>query len=1069
MVGRSHDTRLLENLVKSEKEHHAALLNLLALSHSSIASLSAYGSALNPSCSQAVLGVADALTSVDQALKGYATSIDDWREKLVEIRRLDGEIEVASRDREILVTRLIKVSKQKPKGPANSTTANKQSSSGTKLAIAQSELQACEIHLAEKQRELDDVIRSAVLDGLEKRCNALVDCGNVWSAKGREGLAALQGLKTSVVPNGDSHPYIHSVPPHVYSRLRGPNHSIDSSTSLAPSQSASQVGINHAASPRLSEDTYVTGSGSSPLQLQNGQARPSSTAAIPPPVRDSMMSQYRLDIPPAHSIDDHAITSGTVPGSSLAIGQEILSAPLDDERDYDLNSSSESEVDRPLQIHENPVRTATHISPPPLATSTPITSPEPKKDPPRESDPQDTIRSTATNKSRPPVSGNHLRKPPGSDKQHHGSDVSGQDDLGGSPRKRTPSFTLFGSIAGLFTHKSKSSSAGASKGSDASPPRQTKTAAEATSGWRTRTDRNMTEDMIVRTATMESSSSSEAGKGKKKKGLFTMRRNEKRGTDRDPPKSATAGPSGGFLTKRRGAMPGRREASSPGVETTAKHRLSRHSSDGALRSRSNSITRPNKPDRRSKDDTDLARYAEILSAELSHSTRPQGRLPTTPASPAPPKDAPARTPSKKIRKRAHPKHFDDGLGSAGGALLVGPAAAAHSPSSPTIASGNTGLGGIAPGGGGVSRSNTLRSATGSNVPRGPQSPVQRRSSLQHDGPSPAPRSSPTSPLAHESLSRSDSVGSRGASGVRTRAGGTSLMRIIEGSVASRNSSIRSNGTPSALMPPPLRSALRNRSPSPATIPASASAPAVSQLQPVAATPPPVPTKSPRRVSRALEQQRQSQLFNDDEADSMSISSYETGRETLDDVSETPTIQGIIAPIPHTTPIIGVSNAPQSGTRGENGGEAGKGIPSSLPVIPPAPPPDSEKRGTDLSVSTETTDSAGQPTRRKSVRMALPPSVSSTPAVTPSALEDRHRTDVSWTRTSPYGTAPRRDAEPRAPVSTNSEWRSRLSVTDVWEEEDSDEGGEYSQARRALEKATKALASAGELKKKKQAQ
>lgn len=102
MVGRLNDTRLLENLVKSEKDYYAALIDLLALSHSSVASLTGYGSTLHPACSQAVLGVAECLTAADDGLRGYAESIDDWREKLGEIKRLDLDIENAMRDREIL-------------------------------------------------------------------------------------------------------------------------------------------------------------------------------------------------------------------------------------------------------------------------------------------------------------------------------------------------------------------------------------------------------------------------------------------------------------------------------------------------------------------------------------------------------------------------------------------------------------------------------------------------------------------------------------------------------------------------------------------------------------------------------------------------------------------------------------------------------------------------------------------------------------------------------------------------------------------------------------------------------
>ena len=102
MVHRLHDIRLLENLEKSEKEYSAALVHLFGLSHTSIASLSAYGAASSPTTSQAILSVAAALAGADEAFRSYTASIDDWTEKLKEIKRLESEIENMARDREIL-------------------------------------------------------------------------------------------------------------------------------------------------------------------------------------------------------------------------------------------------------------------------------------------------------------------------------------------------------------------------------------------------------------------------------------------------------------------------------------------------------------------------------------------------------------------------------------------------------------------------------------------------------------------------------------------------------------------------------------------------------------------------------------------------------------------------------------------------------------------------------------------------------------------------------------------------------------------------------------------------------
>lgn len=64
-----------------------------------------------------------------------------------------------------------------------------------KLAAAQTELQACEAHLAAKERELELIRVTTIRDGLRIRCSALVECGRVWLEMGKEGLHALEGLQ----------------------------------------------------------------------------------------------------------------------------------------------------------------------------------------------------------------------------------------------------------------------------------------------------------------------------------------------------------------------------------------------------------------------------------------------------------------------------------------------------------------------------------------------------------------------------------------------------------------------------------------------------------------------------------------------------------------------------------------------------------------------------------------------------------------------------------------------------------------------------------------------------------
>lgn len=107
------------------------------------------------------------------------------------------------------MTRLIKLSKnQKPTRDSFIDTLTETSQislnsfasagpSSSKLGAAQAELQACEAHLAAKEKELDQLRVSAVRRGLEARCKAMVECGWNWGEMGKEGLRALEGVESS--------------------------------------------------------------------------------------------------------------------------------------------------------------------------------------------------------------------------------------------------------------------------------------------------------------------------------------------------------------------------------------------------------------------------------------------------------------------------------------------------------------------------------------------------------------------------------------------------------------------------------------------------------------------------------------------------------------------------------------------------------------------------------------------------------------------------------------------------------------------------------------------------------
>lgn len=231
---------------------------------------------------------------------------------------------------------------------------------------------------------------------------------------------------------------------------------------------------------------------------------------------------------------------------------------------------------------------------------------------------------------------------------------------------------------------------------------------------------------------------------------------------------------------------------------------------------------------------------------------------------------------------------------------------------------------------------------------------------------------------------------------------------------------------------PLRSALRNpsRTPSPNPPPASTfqshspptavkTLPAVVPTQPV-----PVPAVAPApTVTTTLG--LEPPPLNRRESDISSISSYETGREVFDDdepstpVSPPPADLQPQPQLPnHSSPQTQVHSSPQADIHAVNGSEL--------------------SGSTDSTVLTGVADQP--PRRRKSVRMSLPPTFSSTPP----AIEDTDEDDAAQNRHAPWSSPGGGSIAPHG-------WGTRIEANgarDAWEDS-SDEDAEYSAAKRLL--------------------
>ncbi|KAG9308022.1 hypothetical protein JVU11DRAFT_12674 [Chiua virens] len=328
MVHRAPDSRLLTNLITHEKEYIKHIVALFPLSHTALASLSAYAAAspsvphldAESSPAQVIAAVVDVLAAADDALQRYTHTLDAWREQLVSLKDLEDDLSAVLRDKDILVTRLIKASKATrdahrssklipnlgsasfsslpstntsyTTGTSTSGATSNPAATNTKLAQAQAELQACEAHLVAKERELDARRISIAREGLGARCRALVDCGWVWGEMGKQGLRALQALSANII---DTAPSI--APKTVRTSVSAsvipsyPALYTSDVSSVTPSQSASQTAVR----PVVLKDHFPEAEIETPRP--STQRRTTHTEDV----------DLTVTVPPAHSISDLAL------------------------------------------------------------------------------------------------------------------------------------------------------------------------------------------------------------------------------------------------------------------------------------------------------------------------------------------------------------------------------------------------------------------------------------------------------------------------------------------------------------------------------------------------------------------------------------------------------------------------------------------------------------------------------------------------------------------------------------------------------------------------------------------
>ena len=232
-------------LSDAQKALTTSLLTLLSQSHSSTSSLLAYVTSspgvtlpvrrsvrhsafegpLSASLTESVAGSQLGSVHPDSGSPGwaaYVSSLDQFRQDLKQIHTLEQEMSRVRRDREILVSRLIKSTKSRPTRTDLSAIAASYTQSGSgrdsamssrastrsmsslgsattkegkragKLADAQSELLGCEEHLRSLEIKIEKERNNVMLRGLEDRFVAMDVVGRMWIAQAKRGLEDIQ-------------------------------------------------------------------------------------------------------------------------------------------------------------------------------------------------------------------------------------------------------------------------------------------------------------------------------------------------------------------------------------------------------------------------------------------------------------------------------------------------------------------------------------------------------------------------------------------------------------------------------------------------------------------------------------------------------------------------------------------------------------------------------------------------------------------------------------------------------------------------------------------------------------
>lgn len=222
------DSRLLQNLIKSEKSYVEALSTSVQYAHGASSALSAWGTSEAPDIASASDALSEMLNAVADAQRTHVQAIDGYRSALKDVLDREQSIRSVVRDRDILVGRLIKASKKKPTkreialgGGASAEEKSERVAEAQVRSHAcrseveghiqelnlsadlpflgaffQRELHACEAVLASEEAALVGVKRRTFKEALTMRMKTMGDAGAAMVDAARDAILLLDQVDT---------------------------------------------------------------------------------------------------------------------------------------------------------------------------------------------------------------------------------------------------------------------------------------------------------------------------------------------------------------------------------------------------------------------------------------------------------------------------------------------------------------------------------------------------------------------------------------------------------------------------------------------------------------------------------------------------------------------------------------------------------------------------------------------------------------------------------------------------------------------------------------------------------